>query len=63
MIAFMLFGTIPLIPYFVGYGGRKDNETQYLWTMAIGGVQLFILGYVKALLIGMPLLRKFVAAL
>jgi hypothetical protein len=36
-LAFILLGTIPLIPYFVGYGAYKNNSSQYLWTMAIGG--------------------------
>lgn len=52
-----------MIPYFISYSGAKDNSTHHLWVIAIGGVELFILGFSKAMLIGMPLWRRFVSAL
>ena len=58
-ISFVILGFLPLIPYFVGYYGKKDNETQYLWTMAIGGVELFFLGFMKSFLIGFPMWKRF----
>lgn len=60
-LAFITLGFIPLIPYFVGYYGRKDNQTQYLWTMAIGAVELFLLGFTKAFLIGFSLGKRFLS--
>lgn len=60
-LAYIFFGTIPLIPYFVTVS-RKEN-TQHLWTLALAGVELFILGFAKAFLIGMPLLKRFRSSL
>ncbi len=38
-LSFALFGFLPLIPYVIGYGIRKDNESQYLLaSLIIGGV-------------------------
>lgn len=58
-IAFVTFGFMPLIPYFVSYYGRNDHESHYLWTMAIGAVELFILGFAKSTLIGMRMRKRF----
>lgn len=58
-LAFIFLGFLPFIPYFVGYYGKKDDTTQYLWTMAIGGVELFFLGFMKSLLIGFPIWKRF----
>ena len=61
--SFLILGFIPLIPYFVGYYGLKDNQTQYLWTMAIGGAELFILGFMKSFVIGFPLWKQLLSGI
>ena len=58
-ISFAVFGFLPLVPYVIGYGIQKDDKTQYmLISLIIGGVELFSLGFAKAVLIG---LNKFKA--
>lgn len=61
-LSFAILGFIPFIPYFVGYYGRGDDSTQYLWTMAIGAVELFLLGFMKAYLIGLSMFKRFFSA-
>ena len=49
---------MPLIPYVIGYGIEKDDTTQYmLISLIIGGVELFSLGFAKAVLIGLNKLK------
>lgn len=53
-LSFVLFGFIPLIPYVISYGIKKDNHTQYLLiSLILGGVELFSLGFAKAVLVGL----------
>lgn len=61
-LSYVFFGTIPLIPYFITVS-HKDNTTQHLWTIALAGVELFILGFLKAFLIGMPMVKRFISSL
>ncbi len=59
--AFCVFGVMSLIPYIIGAGVRKDDQTQYATiAMIVGGVELFSLGFAKAILIG---LNKLVAGI
>ena len=52
--SFVLFGFLPLIPYVIGYGIRKDDHSQYLLiSLILGGVELFSLGFSKAVLVGL----------
>lgn len=62
-LSYVFFGVIPLIPYFISYSGAKDNSTQHLWVLALAAVELFILGFCKALIIGMPMWKRFRSAL
>ena len=62
-LAFITLGFMPLIPYFAGYYGRKDDETHYLWTMAIGAAELFLLGFMKSYLIGLSVAKRFLSAI
>ena len=53
-ISFVLFGFLPLIPYVIGYGIEKDNHSQYLLiSLILGGIELFSLGFSKAVLVGL----------
>lgn len=61
-LSFAILGFIPFIPFLIGYYGLKDNQTQYLWTMAIGATEVFILGFMKAYLIGLSLKKRFLSA-
>jgi vacuolar iron transporter family protein len=59
--AFALFGLLPLIPYIIGSGIVHDETNQYtIISLIIGGIELFSLGFAKALLIG---LNKFLNGL
>lgn len=61
LAAFVLFGFIPLIPYVIGAGFEGNDKDQYLaLSLVLGGIELFSLGFAKALLIG---LNKFKAGL
>ena len=62
-LAFIFLGFIPLIPYFVKYYGYGDNVNHYLWTMASGGVELFLLGFGKSMLIGLSMGKRFLSAI
>lgn len=62
-LAFIFLGFMPLIPYFVGYYGRHDNTTQYLWVLAIGGVELLLLGFTKSALIGLSMGKRILSAI
>lgn len=57
--SFVLFGFLPLIPYVIGYGIKKDDQTQYLLiSLILGGVELFSLGFAKAVLVGLNRLKS-----
>jgi VIT1/CCC1 family predicted Fe2+/Mn2+ transporter len=59
--AFCIFGVMSLIPYIVGAGVKKDDQNHYaMISMIVGGVELFSLGFAKAIVIG---LNKFVAGI
>jgi VIT1/CCC1 family predicted Fe2+/Mn2+ transporter len=59
--AFAIFGLLPLIPYIIGAGFGHDNQTQYtFWAIIIGVIELFSLGYAKAVLVG---LNKYISGL
>lgn len=62
-LAFIFLGFIPLIPYFVGYYARNDDSTHYLWTIAIGGTELLLLGFMKSYLIGLSMGKRILSAL
>lgn len=54
----MICGFLPLIPYVIGYGIEKDDKTQYmLISLIIGAVELFSLGFAKAVLIGLKKIK------
>ena len=54
LLSFILFGFLPLIPYVIGYGINKDDKSQYLLiSLILGGVELFSLGFAKAVLVGL----------
>ena len=56
--AFVLFGFIPLIPYVIGAGFEGNDKDQYLaWSLSLGCIELFSLGFAKALLIGLNKLK------
>jgi hypothetical protein len=45
---------LPLIPYIIGAGIIKDKQSQYGWiAILIGGVELFSLGFAKAMITGL----------
>lgn len=56
-ISFMILGFIPLIPYLVAKI-RNDEDHHYLWVLAIGGFELFSLGFMKSFLIGAGIPRR-----
>lgn len=57
-MSFAIFGFIPLIPYVIGWGIIKDDQTQYLWvSIGLAAVLLFSLGFAKAFLVGLNKLR------
>ena len=62
-LAFIFLGFMPLIPYFVGYYARNDDKSHYLWTIAIGGVELLLLGFMKSYLIGLSMRKRILSAL
>jgi VIT1/CCC1 family predicted Fe2+/Mn2+ transporter len=48
--AFAIFGLLPLIPFIIG----ASDKTQYTyWAIIIGILELFSLGYAKAVLVGL----------
>jgi VIT1/CCC1 family predicted Fe2+/Mn2+ transporter len=52
--AFAIFGLLPLIPYIIGTGFSHDDTHQYtVLATVIGAVELFSLGYAKAVLVGL----------
>ena len=52
--AFAIFGLLPLIPYIIGAGFSHDYTHQYtVIATIIGAVELFSLGYAKAVLVGL----------
>lgn len=57
--AFAIFGLLPLIPYIISAGFNHDDEKQFLLiAIIVGGVELFSLGFAKAMLVG---LNKFLS--
>lgn len=62
-LAFIFLGFMPLIPYFVGYYAKGDDSTHYLWTIAIGGAELLLLGFMKSYLIGLSMTKRILSAL
>lgn len=53
LIAFMVFGVLPALPYIIGYGIVGSENQQLAAVLAIGVVELFSLGYAKAAMIGL----------
>jgi len=53
LIAFMLFGVLPALPYIISYGIIGSDSQQLAAVLAIGAVELFSLGYAKAAMIGL----------
>ena len=62
-IAFALFEFLPLIPFIVGRNGTIDAVTYMGISIAIATVILFILGYLKSYLIGLPIYKRFISAI
>lgn len=59
--AFAIFGLLPLIPYIIGAGFNHDDQTQYtVIATIIGALELFSLGFAKAMLVG---LNKYISGL
>ena len=58
LIAFMILGALPAIPYFISWGIMKSTAPQTIPVIIIGVVQLFSLGLAKALMIGLNPLKS-----
>jgi VIT1/CCC1 family predicted Fe2+/Mn2+ transporter len=50
--AFLIFGVLPIIPYIVTAGIMKQTTHPWIPAICIGGVELFTLGLIKAVIIG-----------
>lgn len=58
-LSFALFGFVPIIPYVIGWGIKKDDTTQYLWiSLVLAGVLLFSLGFMKAFILGLNKIKS-----
>lgn len=53
LVAFIVFGVLPALPYIIGYGILGSENQQLAAVLAIGVVELFSLGYAKAAMIGL----------
>lgn len=54
LLSFIVFGFLPLIPYIISAGINGDAKTQFLLiSLIIGGIELFSLGFAKAVLLGL----------
>ena len=53
MLAFMILGILPAIPYFISWSINRSNASQLIPVVIIGAVELFSLGMGKALMIGL----------
>jgi VIT1/CCC1 family predicted Fe2+/Mn2+ transporter len=47
-LAFVIAGTIPLIPFFVTIAGSKDVSGPFVWSAAFTGLAFFLVGTVKS---------------
>jgi VIT1/CCC1 family predicted Fe2+/Mn2+ transporter len=57
--SFLIFGLLPIIPYIIGAGIIHDETKQHtLAALIIGGIELFSLGFAKAMLIDLNLQNK-----
>ena len=53
-VSFIVFGFLPIIPYVVSAGINKDDQSHFLAIcLVIGGIELFSLGFAKAVLVGL----------
>jgi vacuolar iron transporter family protein len=48
--AFLIFGVLPVLPYIVTSGIMKRDDHPWIASICIGGVELFILGVIKAVI-------------
>ena len=54
LLSFIIFGFFPLAPYIVSVGIHQNNQNHFLEiALVIGAIELFSLGYAKAVLIGL----------
>lgn len=63
-LAFIILGFLPLFPYVIGYGGKHDDNSQYLLaSLLIGGFELVSLGLAKGFLLRLNVMKKIFAAI
>jgi len=53
LIAFMILGGLPAIPYFISWGIAKSNAPQLIPVIIIGVLELLSLGIAKAMMVGL----------
>jgi VIT1/CCC1 family predicted Fe2+/Mn2+ transporter len=53
LISFMVFGALPSVPYIISSGILSLDTQQEIAVIVIGAVELFVLGFAKASLIGL----------
>jgi VIT1/CCC1 family predicted Fe2+/Mn2+ transporter len=53
LIAFVVLGGIPALPYIISSGILKSEDQQVVAVICIGIVELFSLGFAKAAMIGL----------
>lgn len=58
MIAFMVLGGLPAVPYFISWGIAKSNAPQLIPVIIIGVLELFSLGMAKAIMIGLSPIKS-----
>lgn len=64
LISFIAFGFLPMVPYVISAGINQDDHTQFLLIcLIIGGVELFSLGFAKAVLVGSNKFKSGIEAL
>lgn len=61
-MSFIILSFLPLIPYLVAKI-QGDETHQYIWIIAIGGVELFSLGFISSSLIGQSFGKRFLSGL
>ena len=53
-ISFIVFGFLPILPYVISAGINKDDQSHFmLICLVIGAIELFSLGFAKAVLVGL----------